>query len=997
MKHVLLPALLLLLLGMACSPVALQDTTTQPEADAEVTTGTGDAGFETVDPPCGDGECSDKETCETCAADCGECVPCGDGECTQGDEDCSSCPDDCGPCCPNEACDFEETCESCPLDCGACEPECTDGECNGDETCESCPEDCGECAVCPNGVCDEDEDCQNCSDDCGECECGDGDCTEDETCESCSDDCGDCVGGDDECNGDETCESCPDDCTDCDPVCGDGKLQPGEECDDGNTAPDDGCDEECMIEPQPAAPGSIIITEILKNPDAVDDALGEWFEIYNTTEDDIDINGWMLMDAGIDKHTIFALDGVVVPAESFFVLAKDGDSAINGGVEADYVYEGFNLSNKDDEIILEVYEVVIDEVAYDNGGDFPGSVGKSLSLAGSAFDAQDNDDGSNWCDGTEVFGDGDFGTPGADNPECVDPAICGDDECWDTEDCESCPDDCGECCGNGECDFDETCDTCPADCDECCGNGLCDADFGETCDTCVDDCGECCGNGECDFDETCLSCSDDCGECCGDGQCVADQAENCNTCPDDCTQCCGDGSCLANEDCDNCAADCGACCGNGLCDFGETCDSCQQDCNACCGNGECDFGETCQTCPGDCDECPSEGWCQLSGDSGQEIACEIRIAAENAQSEKATQFQFDMNFDAGKVGFAGTKCVVNGMDICSMFGVTESGHSVNTEPQSAGVVRVTLTASGAPKSITDAYVQGQSVQGEPYVLDLRFTLNQNIAAGQAVQVSLTQMVGSNAAALPVYASQQTDGLIVTSASDSGPECGDGQCDIGLETCQSCSADCGNCCGNGDCDFGETCQSCSADCNACCGNGECDFGETCGTCPLDCDPCPDSDWCEISGTSGQAVTCDISIAAQDAQDPKATQFQFDLLFDADKVDFTGTECIVNGMDICTMFGVTASGHSVNTEPQSAGVVRVTLTASGAPKAITDAYLQGQTVQGEPYVLDLKFTLSQDIGAGQAMQVSLTDMKGSNASALPVDATQQSDGLIVTHSQ
>src|SRR5262249_47268956 len=46
-------------------------------------------------------------------------------------------------------------------------------------------------------------------------------------------------------------------------------------------------------------------------------------------------------------------------------------------------------------------------------------------------------------------------------------------------------------CGNGVCAGTENCSTCPADCGACgwCGDGFCNA--GENCNTCPDDCGDC--------------------------------------------------------------------------------------------------------------------------------------------------------------------------------------------------------------------------------------------------------------------------------------------------------------------------------------------------------------------------------------------------------------------------------------------------------------------------------------------------------------------------
>ena len=841
---------------------------------------------------CGDGECTADESCDSCAEDCGECQPeCGDDKCGD-DEDCASCPGDCGNCCPNEECGDDEDCTSCPADCGECPVPCGDGECKDDEACDLCPEDCGECE-CGDGSCNGEEDCDLCPEDCGECGCGDGNCGGDEDCGNCAEDCGECECGDGTCNGDEDCDTCPDDCTNCDPYCGDAVVDESleEECDDGNTAPDDGCDEECKIEPQAAEPGTIVITEIMKNPEMVDDVVGEWFELYNSGDVDVDLNGWKLADEGIDEHKIFSYDGVVIASKGYLVFGKEADKELNGGLDVDYVYSNFNLSNKDDEIVLSVYGVTIDEVGYDNGQNFPGAPGKSLSLSPESYDGTANDDGAAWCDGTTAYGDGDLGSPGEANPDC--DGLCGNDACDDGEDCLNCFDDCGPCppvCPDGDCNGDETCTTCP------------------------DDCGTCppaCPDGDCNGDETCTTCPDDCG-----------------TCP----PACPDGDCNGNETCTTCPADCGTC-------------------PPACPDGDCNGNETCTTCPADCGACPEESWCKLSGDQNDKVECEIRIAAESNSSSKATQFQFDIDFDSSKLAFDGTKCLVNGLDMCGQFGIIGAGHSVDTQPQQAGVVRLTLTKSGTPKSISDAYLSGQSVLGNPYVLNLVFSLKTNVPANQASQVTLTGMKGADATASPLSASQQDDGLIVTSASDE-PYCGD---------------------------------------------GECNNGEQCADCSEDCGACPSGGWCELSGSQGEQLACQIDLAASSNSSPKATQFQFDINFSASKINFVGTKCLVNGLDMCGQFGIIGAGHSVDTQPQQAGVVRLTLTKSGTPKSISDAYVSGQSVQGDPYVLDLLFSLKTSVAANQAEAVTLSEIKGADASASPLSATQNSDGVIVTSAQ
>lgn len=57
----------------------------------------GGNGGGTPGPECGDGQCNNGETCESCAGDCGQCDPCGNGQCDNG-ETCETCASDCGAC-----------------------------------------------------------------------------------------------------------------------------------------------------------------------------------------------------------------------------------------------------------------------------------------------------------------------------------------------------------------------------------------------------------------------------------------------------------------------------------------------------------------------------------------------------------------------------------------------------------------------------------------------------------------------------------------------------------------------------------------------------------------------------------------------------------------------------------------------------------------------------------------------------------------------------------
>ena len=159
----------------------------------------------------------------------------------------------------------------------------------------------------------------------------------------------------------------------------------------------------------PAGPSGIVITEIMPNPATVSDTYGEWFEIYNTTDSTVDIDGWSIKDAESDNHTItsVAMSVPVMPGD-YFVFGRNADSTLNGGLMADYEYSGFLLSNNEDEIILlDGTGAIVDEVHYTNSWDFGN--GSSMEIHDFSID---NNLSENWYEATLSYGSGDLGTPG---------------------------------------------------------------------------------------------------------------------------------------------------------------------------------------------------------------------------------------------------------------------------------------------------------------------------------------------------------------------------------------------------------------------------------------------------------------------------------------------------------------------------------------------------------------------------------------------------------
>ncbi len=162
--------------------------------------------------------------------------------------------------------------------------------------------------------------------------------------------------------------------------------------------------------------GDIIITEILQDPAVVSDMVGEWFEVYNTTNTAIDIEGWVLSDLGNNLHTIVASGGnTVVPANGYLVLGRSTNRAINGDAPVDYAWTVYTLGNNADQIIITCGTTIIDRVDYTGVAPWPNPTGASMELSLTAYNSVDNDLGSNWGVAVTPFGAGDRGTPGRAN------------------------------------------------------------------------------------------------------------------------------------------------------------------------------------------------------------------------------------------------------------------------------------------------------------------------------------------------------------------------------------------------------------------------------------------------------------------------------------------------------------------------------------------------------------------------------------------------------
>ena len=67
--------------------------------------------------------------------------------------------------------------------------------------------------------------------------------------------------------------------------------------------------------------GDLVISEIMHDPDAVSDYRGEWFEVYNATNDDINLNG--LTVSGFSGESISVATDTILTSGDYFVFGAE--------------------------------------------------------------------------------------------------------------------------------------------------------------------------------------------------------------------------------------------------------------------------------------------------------------------------------------------------------------------------------------------------------------------------------------------------------------------------------------------------------------------------------------------------------------------------------------------------------------------------------------------------------------------------------------------------
>ncbi len=171
----------------------------------------------------------------------------------------------------------------------------------------------------------------------------------------------------------------------------------------------------------PPSTGDLVITEFIANPSAVDDPAGEWIEIRANAA--VHLNGLELGRDGEVQSTITASDCILVGVDDHVAIAREDDPATNGGIPEVAATFSFSLVNSDGNLFIGHSGTVLDEITWATS-----VAGASTALDPSITDPVGNDDPAAWCTSTSAYGDGDLGTPGAENPACgtVSPGTCSD-------------------------------------------------------------------------------------------------------------------------------------------------------------------------------------------------------------------------------------------------------------------------------------------------------------------------------------------------------------------------------------------------------------------------------------------------------------------------------------------------------------------------------------------------------------------------------------------
>ena len=176
--------------------------------------------------------------------------------------------------------------------------------------------------------------------------------------------------------------------------------------------------------------GDVRITELMAK---IDDNDGSWFELFNSTDHDVDLNGCTL-SSGDDEQFVLQAP-LLISAGTYSVFASDRSNLelltlVAGEVAHQYRSADFELAGGPDAVSLSCNEVVIDTVSYASYRPGAATQSRGWQLAPEVLDASATDKDISWCytglpilSEDYLYGDDNVASPGRANPRCTENVL----------------------------------------------------------------------------------------------------------------------------------------------------------------------------------------------------------------------------------------------------------------------------------------------------------------------------------------------------------------------------------------------------------------------------------------------------------------------------------------------------------------------------------------------------------------------------------------------
>ena len=159
--------------------------------------------------------------------------------------------------------------------------------------------------------------------------------------------------------------------------------------------------------------GDLVISEFMAEPQEVPNYTGEWFELYNASGTELDLNGLVVRG---DTDAGFTVSGELLVAAGDFVVFGVGDcddyttcgaNEYNGGVDVDYLYDRADMSMDEtgDTLRIVFNSVNIDQVIWDST-DWQVQKDYAFQANTNAYNLEwANDLYNNWCSSDALYGE----------------------------------------------------------------------------------------------------------------------------------------------------------------------------------------------------------------------------------------------------------------------------------------------------------------------------------------------------------------------------------------------------------------------------------------------------------------------------------------------------------------------------------------------------------------------------------------------------------------